>query len=57
MIGHATARGEDQDLDKEPYQMATVVVTAAKVDGYPSETGSSVTVITADELKKSGSKL
>jgi vitamin B12 transporter len=51
------ARGEDRDVDKAPYKMGTVVVTATKVEGYQSETGSSVTVITADELKKRGKKI
>ncbi len=57
MLWTLPAWGEDQDADTDRYKMGTVVVTATKVEGDPSETGSSVTVITADELKKKGKKI
>ncbi len=57
MLWTLPAWGENPDVDTDRYKMGTVVVTATKVEGDPSETGSSVTVITADELKKRGKKM
>jgi vitamin B12 transporter len=48
------AWGGVRDVDAKLYKMGTVVVTATKVESDTSETGSSVTVITADEIEKKG---
>lgn len=38
------------------YDLGEVIVTATKTEGYQAETGSSTTVITADDLKKKGKR-
>jgi outer membrane receptor for ferrienterochelin and colicin len=48
------AWGGVRDVDAKLYKMGTVVVTATKVESDTPETGSSVTVITADEIEKKG---
>ncbi len=57
MLGVMPAWAETQDGDTARHTMETVVVTATKVEGYLSETGSAVTVITADDLKKKNKKI
>ncbi len=47
--GEETASGARYDLGE-------VLVTATKTDGYQGETGSSTTVITAEDLKKTGKR-
>lgn len=45
---------EEKETPAVKYNLGEVVVTATKTEGYQAETGSSTTVITAEEIKKTG---
>ena len=48
------SRAEEQNVSDKKYNLGEVLVSATKTEGYQAETGSSSTVITADDLKKTG---
>ncbi|MFH1245807.1 MAG: TonB-dependent receptor, partial [Candidatus Omnitrophota bacterium] len=45
---------EEEGKSVVQYNLGEVVVTATKTEGYQSQTGSSTTVITAEDIKKTG---
>lgn len=45
---------EEEDVSNGGYNLGEVLVTATKTESYQAETGSSTTVITAQDLKKKG---
>ncbi len=47
---------EEEDISDVTHTLGEIIVTATKTEIYPGEVGSSTTVVTADEIKKSGKR-
>lgn len=54
LIISANMLAQDDNQSKTKVKMGEVIVTATKIEGNQSETGSSTTVITEEEIEKSG---